>query len=195
MSWSSIAAWWEGEAARMRGSDGFSPTLPAAGVFVVSLLGVGVIRVPTAVALVFWLITIGTWAAVIDARTRRLPDAVVIILAAGFLGAVAAGAAALWDGKVLLGALLGAVVYGGIFFAGAVFGQAGLGDAKLGAILGFGLGGLGFSAWIIGVVAALVAALPHAIVLASKRAKHGVPLGPYMVAGGVLGAVTVMLTA
>ncbi len=77
-------------------------------------------------------------AAVIDLRTRRVPNTLTVSLAAVGFGIAAAGLGRVGIGAALLGCLLGLVV----MLPGHIFGATGAGDVKLlaaaGALLGPG---------------------------------------------------------
>ena len=83
------------------------------------------------------IVAIGTGtAAVIDLRTRRVPNALTVSLAAVGFGIAAAGLGRVGIGAALLGCLLGLVV----MLPGHVFGATGAGDVKLLAAAGVLLG-------------------------------------------------------
>jgi leader peptidase (prepilin peptidase)/N-methyltransferase len=133
----------------------------------------------------------GVWLAVVDLRTRRLPDRVVLpALGAGVL-LLAVAALAGHDLPALGRAAAGAA----LAFAGhlvlALVAPAGLGmgDVKLAAVLGLHLAWLGWAALVDGVLAGFVVqAVLAAVLLATRRvALRGyVPFGPAMLAGAAL---------
>jgi leader peptidase (prepilin peptidase)/N-methyltransferase len=134
----------------------------------------------------------GTWLAVVDLRTRLLPDRVV--LPALGAGVVLLAAAALAGHE--LPALGRAVAGAAVLFAGylvlALIAPAGLGmgDVKLAALLGLHLAWLGWPVLVDGALAGFVVqAVLAAVLLATRRvALRGyVPFGPAMLAGAALG--------
>jgi leader peptidase (prepilin peptidase)/N-methyltransferase len=134
---------------------------------------------------------VGTVLALVDAATLRLPDRLLLPLAAG--GAVGLGAAALASDRphAAVRALLGALLFGGCTLLAAVArpGAFGLGDVKLCCVLGGYLGWLGWSRWITGVGAALaLAGVAAAVLLVAGRVRRldPLPLGPFLVAGTLL---------
>ena len=134
----------------------------------------------------------GVWLAVVDLRTRLLPDRVVLPTLGA--GAVLLGVAALAGHDP---AALGRAVAGSaLLFAGylvlALIAPAGLGmgDVKLAAVLGLYLGWLGWPALVDGALAGFVVQAVLALVLLAARRvqlRGAVPFGPAMLAGAALG--------
>ena len=127
--------------------------------------------------------------AVIDARTKKLPNRIVyptLAVSAVYL-AVAALAGAPVD---LLGAGIGFLGYGGGLLVVALVSPKGMGmgDVKLAALIGLVLGALGLRyvavaaglGILLGGVGAVVA------LLAGASRKQAVPFGPFLAAGAVL---------
>lgn len=119
--------------------------------------------------------------AVIDARTRRIPDLLnLAILACGF--------AAAWRLNLsITAALIGAVLgYALIFAANALFRKwrardgIGMGDAKLLGALGAWVGWMGLP--FVGL-AASAAGLAYAL-LRGRSSTDTMPFGPFLAAGG-----------
>lgn len=133
--------------------------------------------------------------AVVDARTHRLPDAIVLPAWAGTLCLLAAAALATADG----GALVRAVAGGAVAFAAyaalrlAYPPGLGFGDVKLAGLLGTVLGWFGWPALVVGLVAPFLLGGAWAVVLlVLRRASRSsaVPFGPFMVLGAAVGATT-----
>ena len=118
----------------------------------------------------------------VDLRERRLPNAIVVPLAAG---------AVLLRVAFERGALVEVVVAGTVAFAVflllavVVRGGLGMGDVKLAAAEGFLLGRAAAEALVLGVVLGGVAA---ALLLAARRAdrKTTYAYGPYLVLGAAV---------
>jgi leader peptidase (prepilin peptidase)/N-methyltransferase len=138
------------------------------------------------------LAAVGVLLAVVDLRTRLLPDRLVLpaLGAGGVLLAVAA------VGGADLAALGRALAGAGVLFAGylvlALVAPAGLGmgDVKLAALLGLHLAWLGWPVLVNGALAGFVVqAVLAAVLLAGRRvALRGyIPFGPAMLAGAALG--------
>jgi leader peptidase (prepilin peptidase)/N-methyltransferase len=146
--------------------------------------------VPAYLALAFACLVL----TVIDARTRRLPDAItrpafVVVLALLTLATVAEGQ----PGRIGRG-LLSTGLIGGLFWAIARLRPAwvGQGDVKLVPTLALGLGWLSWSALIVGFYAAFlvggVAGLWAMLVLGRSR-KSNLPFGPSLAIGTVVGVL------
>jgi len=127
--------------------------------------------------------------AVIDARTKKLPNRIVYPTLA--VSAVYLAAAALAGAPVdLLGAGIGFLGYGGGLLVVALVSPKGMGmgDVKLAALIGLVLGALGLRyvavaaglGILLGGVGAVVA------LLAGASRKQAVPFGPFLAAGAVL---------
>src|SRR4029079_6643496 len=115
-------------------------------------------------ALVTVIIAVGMGAAaVIDLRTRRIPNILTATLAAVGLGLAAAGIGRVGLGAALLGCLLGLA----FMMPGHIFGATGAGDVKLLAAAGALLGpkdtifAFLYTAIAGGVLAVLVAIVRH----------------------------------
>jgi leader peptidase (prepilin peptidase)/N-methyltransferase len=127
--------------------------------------------------------------AVIDARTKKLPNRIVYPTLAA--SAVYLAGAALAGGPVdLLRAGIGFLAYGGGLLVVALVSPKGMGmgDVKLAALIGLVLGALGLRyvavaaglGILLGGVGAVVA------LLAGASRKQAVPFGPFLAAGAVL---------
>ena len=143
--------------------------------------------VPAYLALAFVCVTL----AVIDARTRLLPNRITYPALPVVAALLTVASAAEHD----LGAMVRALEAGGL--AGAAFlvlvlispGGLGLGDVKFAVVLGLSLGWLGWSAVAAGFVGAFllggVAAVVAVVVLRLGR-KAQLPFGPWLAAGTLL---------
>lgn len=131
---------------------------------------------------------------VVDARTHRLPDAVVLPAWAGSLVLLVLAALLTGDVAGLVRAGAGGAV---AFAAYAALRLAyppglGFGDVKLAGLLGTALGWFGWPALVVGLVAPFLLGGAWAVVLlVLRRASRttAVPFGPFMVLGGVLGVL------
>ena len=142
-----------------------------------------------------WLtfLGLGIALAVIDARSRRLPNRLVALLTAGGLlfftsaALVEPNFPALW--RALAGLGISFALY--LVISLAARGGLGAGDVKLAAPVGLYLGWLGWETLVWGIVLAfVVGGIAGLIVAARKRRIRGltVPFGPFMLAGVVVTA-------
>lgn len=130
--------------------------------------------------------------AVIDVRTKRLPDRIVFptfgVLLLLFTGAalVAHDLAPLW--RALGGAAASVALY--LVIALLSRGGMGLGDVKLAAVLGLAMAWMGWGALIVGTVSGFVLGGAFGLsALALRRVgRHtAVPFGPWMLLGAWIG--------
>ena len=136
-----------------------------------------------------YLAGIGVPLAVIDARCRRLPDA--LTLPSYPVALALLGLAALWlpgGGRHFLSALLGMGLAGAVFLVQVLIYPAGLGggDVKLSGLLGLYLGWLGPGALAAGLLLGyLSAAVTGLALIAVRRAsrKSHLAFGPFLLAG------------
>jgi leader peptidase (prepilin peptidase) / N-methyltransferase len=144
-----------------------------------------------------WLAACGMPMAIIDARYRRLPDALTGACLAGTAVLLIAAAATSGAWSALGRAGLGAFAVAAFFALLAVVkpGSAGLGDAKLGLSTGALAAWFDWAVLVSAVFAAFVLAAGFAIwLIASGRASFrggSVPFGPFLLAGCLL-AVAVL---
>lgn len=142
-----------------------------------------------------WLtfLGLGIALAVIDARTRRLPNRLVALLTAGGLlfftsaALVEQNLPALWRAFAGLG--ISFAVY--LVISLAARGGLGAGDVKLAAPVGLYLGWLGWEALFAGIVLAFVVGGVAGLALAARKKRiRGltVPFGPFMLAAVALTA-------
>ncbi|MCX5410402.1 A24 family peptidase [Streptomyces sp. NBC_00059] len=130
--------------------------------------------------------------AVIDRRVHRLPDRLTLPLAGA--AAVLLGCAALLPehGGSWTSALLGGAALGGFYFLLFLINPTGMGfgDVKLALALGVALGWYGWAVLCAGGFAGfLFGALYGAGLMLLRRAgrKTGIPFGPFMIAGALVG--------
>jgi leader peptidase (prepilin peptidase)/N-methyltransferase len=142
----------------------------------------------------------GAALAVIDARTHRLPNALVFPLtgATAVLLALAALGTGAWGslGRAALGALAFFAVYQVLYLI-APRGGIGYGDVKLALSLGAVLTWHSWTILLVGVFAAhIVAGVVAIVLLLGRRAgwKTGIAFGPYMLLGTVIGLTWAHLT-
>lgn len=146
--------------------------------------------------LLAWLIVVETGAllAMVDIAVRRLPTALVAMMAAGVAGCVAAAALVAQRPRLVSAAAVAATVLGGGYLLLGLLApsQLGMGDVRLAAVLGAALGVGGWDAVLLGSVLPYLLALPFAAAhLARYRCAAGgqLPFGPFLVAGAVLAAI------
>lgn len=136
----------------------------------------------------------GTVLAVVDARTHRLPDAILLpawATVTALLGVAALGSG---DASALVRALAGGALAFGAYAALRLAHPPGLGfgDVKLAGLLGVPLAWLGWPELAVGLAAPFVLGGAWAAgLVALRRATRStaVPFGPFMVAGAALAAV------
>ena len=140
------------------------------------------------------LIGIGGWLAVIDARTHRLPNRIVLPTLGVLIALAAVDALATGRSAELVRALLGMLILGAFYAVLRGISRAGMGggDVKLAALIGLVLGWHGWQALEIGAASAFVLGALYAIVLVALRRAHRrtrIAFGPWMIAGALLGVV------
>jgi leader peptidase (prepilin peptidase)/N-methyltransferase len=135
---------------------------------------------------------IGVALTVIDARTRRLPDAIVYpsypVLAV--LLAVASWVTGDWPalGRAAIGGLALLIGYG--LLAVLIPRGMGLGDAKLAGLIGLVLAYLGWGQFAVGVMAAFLLGAVWGIgsIIKNRTGRRTtIPFGPWMCVGAALG--------
>lgn len=144
-------------------------------------------------ALLFF-VAMGTRLAIIDAKTKRLPNKIVGQMYGGTVGLLLLPAAAEGMWAEYATALVGGVVMFVVYLSLALINPKGLGmgDVKFAAPLGTGLGWFGWNALFYGLVAGfVVGAVVSIILMATKRATRSskVPFGPSMFIGASLVAL------
>ena len=148
-----------------------------------------------------WLtfLGLGIALAVIDARTRRLPNRLVALLTAGGVLFFASAAIVEQNLPALWRALAGLAISFGVYLVISLAARGGLGagDVKLAAPVGLYLGWLGWEALAAGIVLAFVIGGVAGLVLAArKRRIRGltVPFGPFMLAAVLVTAGAIIAT-
>ncbi|MBO9626532.1 MAG: prepilin peptidase [Microbacterium sp.] len=140
------------------------------------------------------LLAVGLLLVIVDARTHRLPNRIVLptlAVAAGLI-VVDAGATGRWAPLLRAGA--GMLLLCGFYLLLRAVSRAGLGggDVKLSAVVGLVLGWHGWQALAVGAASAFVLAAVYAIALMALRRADGstrIAFGPWMVAGAVIGVI------
>ncbi|GII83377.1 hypothetical protein Ssi03_13670 [Sphaerisporangium siamense] len=125
--------------------------------------------------------------AMIDWRTRRLPDAITLP-SYPILAVLLVPAGHLPGG--LLGGLALAGAYAVLWFARPE--ALGFGDVKLAGLTGMLMGSLGLEAWVTGALAGQFLGALYAVALLLTRratAKTQFPLGPFILLGAVAAAL------
>lgn len=138
------------------------------------------------------LVGIGVWLLVIDARTHRLPNRIVLPTLAALLALVGIDALVTAQSENLVGAVIGMLVLGGVYAVLRATSRGGIGggDVKLAAVIGLVLGWHGWQALAIGAASAFVLGALYALALmAFRRANRStrIAFGPWMIIGAVLG--------
>ncbi len=128
---------------------------------------------------------------IVDLVEKRLPNAVLLPAAAIVAVALLLAAAASGDWGAALSALLGAAALFGVYFALAIISPSGIGmgDVKLAAVIGLGLGYLGWGTWVVGLFAGfLVGGVISLAALALRKAtlRSTIPFGPSMLVGAFI---------
>lgn len=128
---------------------------------------------------------------IVDLVERRLPNLVVLPTAAAvaLLLLLAAVAGDAWGAA--LGACLGAVALFGVYLVLALISPSGIGmgDVKLAAVIGLGLGYLGWNTWLVGLLAGFLVGSAVSLVALSLRKvslRGSLPFGPSMLAGAFI---------
>lgn len=151
---------------------------------------------PVAVVLLvlvyLYLAVVSVVLSVIDLRTRRLPNAIVLpsYLVIGVFLAAACVFGAPWAalGRAAVGGALLFVFY--LLLRAMGSGGMGGGDVKLAGVLGIALGFIGWGALIVGALAAFVAGGIVGVILIALRVagrNSKIPFAPFMVIGAWIG--------
>ncbi|MEW2005900.1 A24 family peptidase [Microbacterium sp. NPDC079208] len=140
------------------------------------------------------LLGIGILLAVIDVRTHRLPNRIVLPTLALLVVAVSVDAVVTADAAPLGRGLLGSLVLGGFYAVLRMISHAGMGggDVKLALVIGLLLAWHGWGAFLLGASSAFVLGAVFALVLlAAGRVdrRTRIAFGPWMIAGAVLGVL------
>ncbi|MCM2412039.1 prepilin peptidase [Streptomyces sp. RKAG290] len=175
------------------GSPRYAPSLL---VTVASTLGCAAVAATTGARpeLAVWLLLapVAVLLAAIDRRVHRLPDE--LTLPAAGAAAVLLGIAALLPehGGSWLSALLGGAALGAFYFLLFLINPNGMGfgDVKLAVSLGVALGWYGWAVVFAGGFAGFLFGAAYGLgLMLMRRAgrKTGIPFGPFMIAGALLG--------
>ncbi|MGF2947676.1 prepilin peptidase [Microbacterium alcoholitolerans] len=137
------------------------------------------------------LLGIGVWLIVIDARTHRLPNRIVLptlgaLVLLVLIEAIATGAA-----DRMLRSLLGALALGAFYAVMHLASKQGMGggDVKLAAVIGLVLAWHGWQTLVLGAAAAfLLGALYALVLMLLRRADRStrIAFGPWMIIGAAL---------
>jgi leader peptidase (prepilin peptidase)/N-methyltransferase len=144
-------------------------------------------RLPSTPAYLY-LAAAGVALALIDGRSRRLPNSIVYPSYPVLLVLLAGASAVSGDWSALLRAVIGGVSCFGLYFVFWLAYPAGMGfgDVKLAGLLGLALGYLSWSALIVGTFAAfVVGGIVGVVLLAAtdRGRKSAIAFGPFMVVG------------
>lgn len=161
-------------------------------VAIVSLAGLGW---RGAVLPVLLAMVAATAAALVDAASQRLPDAIVLRAYIPVLIAVSAAAALERKPWVLAAAVAGMSALWLFYLVLTLINPTGMGwgDVKLAGLLGVVLGLMGLRAAFFGAGLAFVLAASYALivlVVRGRRRTETFPLGPFMVIGAAAGIIT-----
>lgn len=138
------------------------------------------------------LVGIGVWLLVIDARTHRLPNRIVLPTLAAVLALAGIDAIVTGRSGSLIGGVIGMLVLGGLYAVLRATSRGGIGggDVKLAAVIGLVLGWHGWQALAVGAASAFVLGALYALALmAFRRADRStrIAFGPWMIIGAALG--------
>jgi leader peptidase (prepilin peptidase) / N-methyltransferase len=130
--------------------------------------------------------------AVVDAETRRIPNAITYTATPALLVLLVLAALAHGEPGRLVGVLLGGLGAFGFLLLLALANPRGMGmgDVKYAAFLGMGLGWVGTAAVVVGLFSAFLLGAVASVALVSltsRTRKDLVPFGPYLSAGALLG--------
>lgn len=131
--------------------------------------------------------------AVVDARTRRLPNRATFPLAAGMLGYWIGMGLTTGQWALLIQAAVTAVAVVAVAGVIAVVGTLAAGDVKLMLAIGLLAGWFSWMLPLYAIAASYLLALPHAVVILARRRRRSdtrLPFGPYLVAAAI--AVTAL---
>jgi leader peptidase (prepilin peptidase)/N-methyltransferase len=137
------------------------------------------------------LAAVGVWLVVIDARTHRLPNRIVLPTLGALIVLVVVEALATGGSGRMLRALLGALVLGAFYAVMHLASRQGMGggDVKLAAVIGLVLAWHGWWTLLLGSAAAfLLGALFALVLMILRRANRStrIAFGPWMILGAIL---------
>jgi len=139
----------------------------------------------------------GAAIAAVDLLERRIPNRMLLVAAPAVAVAILVGALGRGSAAPLLWTAVGAVGLFLVYLVIALLAPSamGMGDVKLAALVGGVLGFVGPAAILGGAVAiAIVGGVAAVIALVARRGgvRDGVPYGPALVIGGLVGALLVV---
>jgi len=137
---------------------------------------------------------VGLWLIVIDARTHRLPNHIVLPALGALVLLVIVEALITGDGGRMLRALLGGLALGVFYAILHLASRQGMGggDVKLAAVIGLVLAWHGWQTLLLGAAAAfLLGALYALALMLARRANRStrIAFGPWMIIGAALAVV------
>lgn len=140
------------------------------------------------------LLAVGVWLLVVDARTHRLPNRIVLPTLGVLFAALVVEAFVTGQPWSLLRSVAGMLVLGGFYIVLRAMSRGGVGggDVKLAAVIGLLLGWHGWQALAVGAASAFVlGALFALILMAMRRANRStsIAFGPWMIVGAAIGIV------
>ncbi|UNK72088.1 A24 family peptidase [Microbacterium sp. H1-D42] len=137
------------------------------------------------------LLGIGVWLIIIDARTHRLPNRIVLPTLGALVLLVIIEALATGDGARLPRSLLGGLALCALYTVMHLASRQGMGggDVKLAAVIGLVLAWHGWQTLVLGAAAAFLLGALYAIALmllrrANRRTR--IAFGPWMILGAAL---------
>ncbi len=177
----------------VRDGLGTSRHAATAGVILAAVEATFVWRVGLSAALAAfaYLGAIGTVVSVIDLRSRRLPDKIILPSYPATVALLAVASGVEHDWWPLARAIIAAALVAGFYLAlGLAFPRGlGLGDVKLGTLLALALGWLSWSTLTTGVLAAwglAAVALLMPFVIRADRRDRTIALGPWLCLGALV---------
>lgn len=140
------------------------------------------------------LLGIGGWLIVIDVRTHRLPNRIVLPTLASLVALTTIDAVCTGQSAQLIRALLGMLILGGFYAVLRLISRSGMGggDVKLAAVIGIVLGWHSWQSLAVGAASAFVLGSLYALALILLRRANGatrIAFGPWMIAGALLGII------
>lgn len=138
------------------------------------------------------LLVVAARLVVIDLRTHRLPDRIVLPTLGALVLVALVDAVLTQDAAPLLRGGAGLLILGGFYALLRLLSRDGMGggDVKLAAVIGLVLGWHGWQELVVGAVAAFLLGALFACALMLLRRANGatrIAFGPWMIAGAVLG--------
>ncbi|MFK4760155.1 prepilin peptidase [Microbacterium sp. ZW T5_45] len=142
------------------------------------------------------LLGIAGWLVIVDARTHRLPNRIVLPTLAGTVLLAVIDAVCTGSDAALFRAGGGLLILGGFYLVLRLLSRSGMGggDVKLAALIGLVLGWHGWTSLAVGAASAFVLGALYALTLILLRRADGstrIAFGPWMILGAVLGVAVV----